>query len=191
MKFATRAIKNSEGRIPKAEGNPNSGRRKASAARSRRTRTLSDFGLRNSFGFRHSGVGFRPSLAGFTLAEVLAAMMFMAIVIPAVVMALRIASRAGVVAARKNQAARIADKILNESIVTTNWNQPFQTGTLTEGAVEFRWTLANEAWTEDTLRQLSVEVKFAVQDHDYSVKMSTLADNSTPPTQPTQGSSTP
>ena len=60
--------------------------------------------------------------SAFTLAEVLAAMLFLAIVIPAAVEALHVASLAGEVAARKGAAARIADRILNESIVTTNWN---------------------------------------------------------------------
>ena len=49
-------------------------------------------------------------------------MLFMAIVIPAAVEALHVASLAGEVAARKGVAARIADRVLNESIVTTNWS---------------------------------------------------------------------
>ena len=60
---------------------------------------------------------------GFTLAEVLAAMLFLAIVIPAAVEVLHVASLAGEVAARKSEAARVADRILNESIVTTNWTR--------------------------------------------------------------------
>jgi Tfp pilus assembly protein PilV len=69
----------------------------------------------------------------FTLAEVLAAMLFLAIVIPAAVEALHVASLAGEVAARKGAAARVADRILNESLVTTNWNNGTQSGTVTEG----------------------------------------------------------
>ena len=45
--------------------------------------------------------------AAFTLAEVLAALLFMAIVIPAAVEGLHIASLAGTVAARKGEAAHI------------------------------------------------------------------------------------
>jgi Tfp pilus assembly protein PilV len=58
----------------------------------------------------------------FTLAEVLAALLFLAIVIPAAVEALHVASLSGEVAARKGMAARVADRILNESIIMTNWN---------------------------------------------------------------------
>src|SRR5208337_3553755 len=74
--------------------------------------------------------------SAFTLAEVLAAMLFLAIVIPAAVEALHVASLAGDVAARKGVAARLADRVLNESLVTTNWNTGTQSGTVTEAALE-------------------------------------------------------
>src|SRR5882762_4963509 len=51
--------------------------------------------------------------AGFTLAEVLAALLFMAIVIPVAVQGLHIASRAGSVSERKAVGARIAERKLN------------------------------------------------------------------------------
>src|SRR5258708_32950819 len=87
--------------------------------------------------------------AAFTLAEVLAAMLFLAIVIPAAVEALHVSSLAGEVAARKGAAARIADRILNESLVLTNWNNGAQSGTVSEGALDFRWTLASQSWPAD------------------------------------------
>lgn len=116
-----------------------------------------------------------PPAAAFTLAEVLAALLFMAIVIPVAVQGLRIASRAGEVAARKSDAVRVAERILNESIVTTNWNKSFQNGTVQEGDREYRWTLRNENWKEDSMQLLSVEVTFPVQNQDYSLRLSTLA----------------
>lgn len=112
--------------------------------------------------------------SGFTLAEVLAALLFMAIVIPVAVQGLRVASLAGEVAERKGAAARIAERILNENIVTTNWNTSVQTGTVEEGGRQFRWTLRNEPWSQDTMQLLSIEVAFAAQDKDCSVRMSTL-----------------
>jgi type II secretory pathway pseudopilin PulG len=116
--------------------------------------------------------------AAFTLAEVLAALVFMAIVIPVVVEALHVASQAGEVAQRKSEAARVAERILNESIVTTNWDQSAQNGTVQDGAKEFNWTLQNEPWNQDPIRLLTVQVKYTVQGKDYSVQLSTLADSS-------------
>lgn len=119
---------------------------------------------------------------GFTLAEVLAALLFMAIVVPVAMEGLHLASRAGVVAQRKGEAARIAQRVLNESLITTNWSQSLQSGTTIEGQRQFQWTLRSDPWTQDpaqnVMRQLSVEVKFTAQNNDYSVKLSTLVDSS-------------
>lgn len=133
------------------------------------------FGTRPTSGTASISGGTRQSQGGFTLAEVLAALLFMAIVIPVAVQGLRIASLAGEVAERKRAAARVAERVLNESIVTTNWNKTLQSGTVTEGVRQFRWTLRNDSWNQDAMQLLSVEVLFAVQDRDYSVRLSTLA----------------
>lgn len=112
--------------------------------------------------------------SAFTLAEVLAALMFMAIVIPVAMQGLSIANRAGVVADRKREAARVAESLLNECVVSTNWNQAVRTGTLQEGDRQYRWTLRTESWTESTMQLLSAEVVYPVQGQDYSVRLSTL-----------------
>jgi competence protein ComGC len=130
------------------------------------------------------------SRSAFTLAEVLAALVFMAILIPVALEALSIATRAGEVAARKGEAALVAEKVLNENVVTTNWNKTVQSGTVRQGVREFRWTLHNEPWNQDTgqsaMRQLTAEVIYTAQGRDYSVRMSTLVDSTPPGTQSTQ-----
>jgi len=121
--------------------------------------------------------------AGFTLAEVMAALLFLAIVIPTAVEVLHIASLAGEVAARKSEAARVADRILSESVVTTNWSGAMQSGTVAEGILAFRWTLTSRLWSQNPLPQaqsapmelLTAEVEYSAQGKDYSVKSSTLA----------------
>jgi Tfp pilus assembly protein PilV len=122
------------------------------------------------------------STAGFTLAEVLAALLFMAIVIPAAIEGMHIASLAGTVAERKGEAARVAQRLLAENLVTTNSSQSVQSGTLTEGQRQFNYTMRSDPWSQDpsqnVIRQLSVEVKFTAQNRDYSVRMSTLVDSS-------------
>jgi len=131
---------------------------------------------RAPFVIRHSSFG---NCSAFTLAEVLAALLFLAIVIPAAVEALHISSLAGEVAARKGAAARVADRILNESLVTTNWNRGTQTGTVEEGNLEFRWTLTTENWPQDQMQLVTAEVKYSAQGRDYAVKLSTLANPQT------------
>jgi len=120
--------------------------------------------------------GSRPGAANaFTLAEVLAALLFMAIVIPVALQGMQISSRAGALADRKREAGRVAERLLNESLVTTNWNKSALSGTVQEGDREYRWTLRTEGWTESGMQLLSVEVVFPLQGEDYSVELNTLA----------------
>jgi len=144
-------------------------------------------------------------VSGFTLVEVLAALLFMGIVIPVAVEGLQLASRAGEVARRKSEASRVAERVLNESLVTTNWSQSSQSGTIVQGDRQFTYTLRSEPWTQNltnqvpaetmsmgqlagrqpqvsatassqtTLNLLSVEVTYKVQSRDYTVRLSTLA----------------
>ena len=109
----------------------------------------------------------------------------MAIVIPAAIEGMHIASLAGTVAVRKGEAARVAERVLNESVVMTNWSQSDQSGTAIEGPRQFRWTTHTDPWTQDpsqnAMLQLSVQVFFTAQSREYSVRMSTLVDNSQHP----------
>jgi len=117
--------------------------------------------------------------AGFTLSEMLAALLFLAIVIPTAVEALHVASLAGEVAARKSEAARVADRVLNESLVTTNWAGGMQSGTITEGIFDFKWKLTSQSWPQDSMQMLTAEVTYSAQGKDYSVRLSTLANMQT------------
>jgi type II secretory pathway pseudopilin PulG len=123
-------------------------------------------------------------ISGFTLAETLAALVFMAIVIPAVVGALHVASGAGEIAVRKGEAAHIADRVLNQSLVMTNWSAGPQSGVADEGSDEFRWTLKSQNWPPDTMELLTANVTFSTQGRDYTVQLSTLASLQSPSAAP-------
>ncbi|MGV3772912.1 MAG: hypothetical protein ACO1QB_08425 [Verrucomicrobiales bacterium] len=116
----------------------------------------------------------RRSVGGFTLAEALAALTFMAIVIPVAVQGLRVANLAGQVAQRKAVAARIAERVLNESIVTAQSQGPGQRGMIQEGVLEYQWTVRTEPWTEGNFKLMTVQVTFPAQGQDYDVRLSTL-----------------
>ncbi len=115
------------------------------------------------------------SRGGFTLAEVMAAMLFLAVVVPVAVEVLHISTLAGEVAVRKSAAARVADRILSESLVTTNWANGNQSGTITEGTLDLNWKLTSQTWSEDAMQLLTAEVTFSAQGKNYTVKSSTLA----------------
>jgi hypothetical protein len=125
---------------------------------------------------RPRGCGGDRSRAGFTLAEVLAALLFMALVIPVAVEALRVAGEAGSAAARKTGAARVADRILNELVVSGQWQRAGQSGTWLEGAREYTWRLEEEPWELGALRVLTVRVSYPVRGREHEVALSTLVD---------------
>lgn len=111
----------------------------------------------------------------FTLAEVLAALTFMAIVIPVAVEGLRIANRAGVVAQRRTVAARVAERVLNEALIGSQ--SQARNGVVQEGVMEYRWVIRQTTWPEDTMRLVTAEVVFVVQGQEHDVSLSTLVNN--------------
>lgn len=103
-------------------------------------------------------------------------MLFMVIVVPIVVEALHIASLSGEVAARKSEAALVAERELNTSIVLTNWTQGLLNGTDTQAGHEYHWSINSQTWNQDaTMELVAIQVDYTAGGHDYSVKMSTLA----------------
>lgn len=117
--------------------------------------------------------------SAFTLAEVLAALALMAIVIPVAVAGIQVASRAGEVGVRKAAAARIADRVLSELEGTSQLINGPQNGVVEEGAREFKWTVQSQGWTEGNLNVVTVNVDYEVQGQTYNVRLSTLVDPNT------------
>jgi type II secretory pathway pseudopilin PulG len=120
---------------------------------------------------------------GFTLVEVLAALLFMAILIPVTMDAVRIASRAGQVGERKAVAGRIAERVLNEMLVTGQLSQGNANGRIEERQRSYAWTMRSEPWREDQMTLVTVTVTYKVQEKEYDVTLATLYD-------PTQTSAT-
>ena len=115
----------------------------------------------------------------FTLMEVLAAMLFMAVVIPVALHGVRIASRAGEVGQRKAVAARVCERVINELLVTGQYMQSSQNGIIEEGAKEYNWVMNVDQWEYGTLRLMTVQVTYLVQNQEYEVHLSTLVDTTT------------
>jgi len=116
------------------------------------------------------------SRSGFTLAESLAALAFLAVVVPIAVNGVRVANLAGQVAERKGVAAGVADRVLNELIVTGRWNTSGR-GTVDEGLHQFSWRSESTSWERATLRQVIVIVTYTVQGREYDVRVATVLDS--------------
>ena len=112
----------------------------------------------------------------FTLAEVLAALLFMAILIPVTMQAVSVASRAGMLGQRKATAMRIAERVLNEQIITGQIGTAPPYGNIVDGDMTYPWTMVTEPWTEDAMTVVTVRVTFDVQGNTFDVAASTLYD---------------
>jgi type II secretory pathway pseudopilin PulG len=122
---------------------------------------------------------FIQAARGFTFVEVLAALLFMAIVIPVVTQGLMVANRAGLVSERKRVAAQLADTLLSEMIATDQWRTSAQTGNFDGAHPGYRWVLKNAAWTQTPLREVTIQVWFTVQEKEYEVHLTTLVADET------------
>jgi prepilin-type N-terminal cleavage/methylation domain-containing protein len=111
---------------------------------------------------------------GFTLVEVLASLLLMAIIIPVAMEGMSVASRAGVLGQRKAAAMRVAERVLNELVAEGQTQQSTDSGTAVDGDTAYSWTMRVENWSEDAMQQMTVAVTFQVQGNSYEVSATTL-----------------
>ena len=132
----------------------------------------------------------RTSRAGFTLVEILASLLFLAIAVPAIVGALGVANRTAEVAERSSVAGNLAENKLNELLVGNAWQSAAQgSGDCGADFPNYRWQTATQTWAgntantgtttasalgANTLTELSVEVFYPVQGSEGSVRLTTL-----------------
>ena len=117
---------------------------------------------------------------GFTLVEVLASLLLMAIVIPVAMEGMSVASRVGVLGQRKAAAMRVAERVLNELMIEEQTQQNSSSGTAGDGDTSYPWTMRVENWSEDAMQQMTVTVMFSVQGGTYEVSVTTLLPTTTP-----------
>ena len=131
----------------------------------------------------------RANRRGFTLVEVLAALAFMSIVIPVAVEGLRLASAAGQLGERRTVAALVAERVLNEVLLSETGKASTQSGVIREGVHDYRWSTRWETWPEGAMSQLTVEVLFRLQGRDYDVELTTLVDTTSSSSAPNTSTS--
>lgn len=127
---------------------------------------------------RRANADFHNRLRAFTFVEVLAALMFLAILVPAIVGGLTVSSRASEFSTRRTLAAELAENELNNQLIGNLW----QSGSVTKGDFGddhpgYRWEMSQTNWQGDTVNpmtELSMEVFFLVKGAEHSVRLTTL-----------------
>lgn len=112
---------------------------------------------------------------GFTFVEILAAMLFMAIVIPVTFEAVQLSNRVATAAGHKRTAAQLANRVLTEALVTESWRAGDASGDFTDEQPGYKWDVTSGDWDEDTMRVVTARVHYTVQGSEYEVELSSLA----------------
>ncbi len=116
----------------------------------------------------------RRSEAAFTFAEILAAMFFLAMVIPVALQGIRISSDAGTLASRKSTATRLGDSMLNELMITDQWRSGSTSGQFDPPNDQYRWEIESQAWTEPGMTELSIRVFYPMRDQEFEILLTSL-----------------
>jgi prepilin-type N-terminal cleavage/methylation domain-containing protein len=116
--------------------------------------------------------------SGFTLVEVLATMMLIAIVLPAVMQGVSVATKAGADARRRTEAAGLASSKLAEIIATGQWQGGVMAGDFSPDWPDYRWQASVGNWPGDTsnvsLQEVDLSVFWTERGREDSVRVSTL-----------------
>ena len=124
--------------------------------------------------------------AGFTLVEVLAAMAFLGILMPVVISALFVSSRAAVISERSTIATQLGENKLNEMMLGGAWTSESGRGDFGEQWPGYRWEMTKSAWESSTMTELMLDVFYTVQGAERDLRLSTLVSETLTEAQQTQ-----
>jgi len=127
---------------------------------------------------------------GFTFVEILAALVFLAILVPAVVEGITISNRASVIAERSAIATELAQNKLTELTLNGAWVSADSRADFGEDWPGYRWELTQSTWDMDAMTVLTVKAFFTVQGQEQSVSLSTLVNPADASTTGTSSSTT-
>jgi prepilin-type N-terminal cleavage/methylation domain-containing protein len=115
---------------------------------------------------------------GFTLVEILATFVLIALILPAVMEGISLAMRLGTRSKHKVEASALAESKLAEVLLSGDYSKGDQSGTFEtdDSETAYSWNLAVEDWTtEDSMEQLTMTVGWSDSGGtDHSVALSTL-----------------
>ncbi|MDB5320888.1 MAG: type secretion system protein [Phycisphaerales bacterium] len=111
--------------------------------------------------------------SGFTLVEVLAALVVIGIVLPVAMSGASLAMRAGSIARHQAEAATLGEAKLTEMVSMTTWSSSGAGGDFGQDFPQYRWTLET-AQRDLDVTELLLSVIWKERGEDRSIKVSTL-----------------
>jgi len=115
------------------------------------------------------------SRKGFTLIEILATFVLIAVIIPVAMKGLSLSTNMAGNSKRKIEASSLAETKLTELMVTGEWVNGEQSGDFGEEWPEYTWSAELEDWEdEDLMQQLTLQVSWKGPGQERSVLLTTL-----------------
>ena len=116
----------------------------------------------------------RTPHAAFTLVEVLATLVLVAIILPVAMRGISLATAAAGHARRQVEAGALAETKMAELVATDGWQDSDLSGDFGDEHPAYRWSAEVGDRDEATLRQLDVHVTWTARGAERSVTLSTL-----------------
>ena len=113
-------------------------------------------------------------LRGFTLIEVLAAMLMIAIALPVIMHGISMATNVASLSRQRNQAAALAQLKLGELISTGQWQNGGLSGSFDPEFPGVQWSAEVNTWTEPEVSELDLHVTWIQRNQTQNLTVSTL-----------------
>ena len=115
---------------------------------------------------------------GFTMIEVLATVLLIAIVMPAIMDGVTYATAAGAATSKRSQAAALAEEKLNEILAGQLWESGSLSGNFAPDQPDMQWHVTLQNWQYDTtdagLQELDLTVNWPWRNQQQSLQLSTI-----------------
>ena len=129
---------------------------------------------RASHAHAYSGVGMPPRRRGFTLVEILATLVLVAIILPVAMSGISLALNVADESRRQTEATSLAQTKMAEIVAGQQWQAASLAGDFAPDRPEYRWVSQVRDWQGTTLKELDVQVFWRHGNRDRSVALSTL-----------------
>jgi prepilin-type N-terminal cleavage/methylation domain-containing protein len=114
---------------------------------------------------------------GFTLMEILATIVLVALIIPVAMKGISIATNLAAESSRKLTAMNLAQNRLAEILLDEEWLNGSQSGDFTDENSLYRWQMGASDWTQPGLKLVEVRVYWDRRGYERNVYLATLVND--------------
>lgn len=111
---------------------------------------------------------------GFTLMEILAALLLIGLILPVAMKGVSLASMLASDSARKYEALDLAETRLAEILLQKDWQSSSESGTFEDEYDQYHWMMEVSDWTVAGLKQIDLVVYWQQRNRQRNVTLSTL-----------------